>query len=96
MGSEMCIRDRGGREAIGRLARTGKPIVFSAAFESGVGISLIAQLAAEFSPQLAAGLDTLDWLANDLLIESPTKRDGLFSIASEPVVDTSRLERIEL
>jgi len=86
----------GGREAVERLAATGKPIVFSAAFESGVGIARIVQLAAEFSPEIPAGLDTLDWLADDLLQTSPEKRNGKFTIKELPRVEASLLERIEL
>ncbi|MEM6470536.1 MAG: o-succinylbenzoate synthase [Planctomycetota bacterium] len=84
----------GGIDAIKRLAATGKPIVFSAAFESGVGMSRIVQLASEYSPETAAGLDTLDWLTDDLLIESPRKANGRFIIAGEPQVDPSCLEPI--
>jgi len=86
----------GDRQAVERLAATGKPIVFSAAFESGVGIARIVQLAAEFSPQVPAGLDTLDWLTDDLLQSSPVKRNGMFAIMEEPCVDATLLERIEL
>ena len=86
----------GGREAVDRLAATGKPVVFSAAFESGVGIARIAQLAAEFSPQIPAGLDTLDWLTEDLLENSPVKRGGKFMVLETPKVDATLLERIEL
>jgi len=86
----------GGSEAVQRLVATGKPIVFSAAFESGVGIARIAQLAAEFSPQVPAGLDTLDWLTDNLLHSSPEKRDGKFTILEEPNVDVTKLERIQL
>jgi O-succinylbenzoate synthase len=86
----------GGRDVVQRLASTGKPITFSAAFESGVGIARIVQLAAEFSPGLAAGLDTLDWLTEDLLVESPLKEGALFEVAGEPIVDVSLLEPIQL
>ena len=86
----------GGRDAVRRLADSGKPVVFSAAFESGVGISRIVQLAAEFSPTLAAGLDTLDWLSSDLLFESPQKKEGMFYVGGEPKVDINQLERIEI
>ena len=86
----------GGRKAVERLAATGKPIIFSAAFESGIGIARIVQLAAEFSPDMAAGLDTLDWLADDLLLESPEKKDGMFQVSGEPVADATQLERITL
>lgn len=86
----------GGRSSVERLVSTGKPVVFSAAFESGVGIARIVQLAAEFSPNLAAGLDTLDWLSDDLLLQSPQKQNGMFRVTGQPIVDTNRLERIEL
>lgn len=86
----------GGRKAVTRLAALGKPIVFSAAFESGVGIARLVQLASEFSPQIPAGLDTLDWLSQDLLRSSPSKSNGMFNFAELPTVDTSDLELIEL
>ena len=86
----------GGRDRVERLAANGKPIVFSAAFESGVGIARIVQLAAEFSPAIAAGLDTLSWFGGDFLVAFPKKQNGMFRVEGEPVVDENRLERIEL
>lgn len=86
----------GGRPAVERLAATGKPITFTAAFESGVGITRIVQLAAEFSPDCAAGLDTLDWLEDDLLLQSPRKQHGIFTVVGEPMVDQKNLEPIKL
>ncbi|MEO1524406.1 MAG: o-succinylbenzoate synthase, partial [Planctomycetota bacterium] len=70
----------GGRTVIERLAATGKPIVFSAAFESGVGIARVMQLAVEFSPNTPAGLDTLAWLGNDVLVRSPDSHDGFMIV----------------
>ena len=56
------------------LATAGFPVkrlVFSAAFESGVGIAVLAQYAAAFgTPGVAAGLDTYGFLAEDVL-ETP-------------------------
>jgi O-succinylbenzoate synthase len=86
----------GGRAVVEKLAATGKPITFTAAFESGVGVARIVQLAAEFSPNNAAGLDTLDWLKDDLLLTSPEKRDGIMTVLGEPTVDPSKLESIAL
>lgn len=57
----------GSRERMEELVATGKPLVFSASFESGVGIARIAQWAAEFAPHVPAGLDTYSWLAHDVL-----------------------------
>jgi O-succinylbenzoate synthase len=86
----------GGRAVVEKLAATGKPITFTAAFESGVGVARIVQLAAEFSPDNAAGLGTLDWLKDDLLLTSPEKRDGIMTVLGEPTVDPSELESIAL
>jgi len=55
----------------------------------------VAQLAAQYSPELAAGLDTLDWLSEDLLVDSPQKRGEMFVVASAPTVDANRLEAIQ-
>ncbi|MEM7560936.1 MAG: hypothetical protein AAF394_17570, partial [Planctomycetota bacterium] len=82
----------GGRAAVERLAATGKPIVFSAAFESGIGVARVAQLAREFSPATPAGLDTLAWLSADLLCQSPIKHQGMLSFPSAPMVDSAALE----
>ena len=82
----------GGRAAVERLAATGKPIVFSAAFESGIGIARVAQLAREFSPATPAGLDTLAWLSADLLCQPPIKHQGILSFPSAPIVDSAALE----
>jgi O-succinylbenzoate synthase len=84
----------GGRQAVEKLARLGKPVVFSAAFESGVGIMRIMQLAAEFSPDIPAGLDTLAWLAHDVLTESLKKEDGLLIAPRQ--IDVSAIELAEV
>ena len=79
-----------------KLALSGKPIVFSAAFESGVGIMRIMQLAAEFSPRVPAGLDTLAWLANDVLKEPLQKEDGLLTTPRQIDVNAIELEEVLL
>ena len=86
----------GGRRAVEELARSGKPIVFSAAFESGVGIMRIMQLAAEFSPTIPAGLDTLAWLADDLLLGSLQQEEGRITAPRQIDVNTIELEEIVL
>ncbi len=85
----------GGRQAIERLAATHKPIVFSAAFESGIGVARIVQLASEYSPGIPAGIDTLDWLSDDLLLTSPQRSGGML-VFKGVEVNTESLERIEL
>ena len=86
----------GGRQAVEALTLSGKPIVFSAAFESGVGIIRVMQLAAEFSPNIPAGLDTLAWLADDVLLNSLQKEDGLLTAPRQIDVNTIGLEEIGL
>ena len=81
----------GGREDIERLAAADKPVVFSSAFESGVGVTRIMQLAAEFSPNIPAGLDTLAWMEDDLLFHSPRTQDGVM-ILDEFAVNEESLE----
>lgn len=56
---------------IARGGLLGRPIIISAAYESGVGIATLAQYAAAFSgPERPVGLDTYAWLADDIL-ETP-------------------------
>ncbi|MGL5948637.1 MAG: o-succinylbenzoate synthase [Aeromonas sp.] len=42
-------------------------VVISSCFESGLGLSHLARLAAQWAPNQAPGLDTQRWLARDLL-----------------------------
>ncbi|MEM9941049.1 MAG: o-succinylbenzoate synthase [Planctomycetota bacterium] len=86
----------GGRTAIKKLASTGKPIVFSSAFESGVGIARIVELAAEFAPDIPAGLDTIDWLDFTLCRPSFRRQNGIFQIPETLTVDKDLLEPIEI
>ena len=86
----------GGRHRIAELAEFGKPLVFSAAFESGVGIARIAQLASEYSTDVPCGLDTYSWLADDVLDHRHTVRDGRLFVESDLQVNRSRLEEVRL
>lgn len=83
-------------ERIEELAATGKRLVFSAAYESGIGISQIARLAARFSPDVPAGLDTYSWLADDVLMERLVLQDWKLHVSSEFDVRMDRLEEIQL
>ncbi len=83
----------GGRKAIAELGTEETMKVFSSAFESGVGIARIMQLAAEFSPGTPAGLDTLAYMKDDLLIRSPSVRNGSL-ILEEFAVNCESLERL--
>lgn len=50
-------------------AKLGMEPVISAAFESGLGISMLSELALRLTPHSAAGLDTYSFLEDDLLRE---------------------------
>ncbi len=50
------------------LKKLNCPIVVSSCFESGLGISHLAQIAAYISPSVPVGLDTYHWLAEDILM----------------------------
>ncbi len=57
------------------------PVVLSACFESGVGIGALAQLAARSSgANVAAGLDTYNWLAEDVLEEPLPIQGGTLNV----------------
>ena len=83
----------GGRKAIEGLGTSETMKVFSSSFESGVGIARIMQLAAEFSPGTPAGLDTLAYMQDDLLIRPPSVRNGSL-ILEEFAVNCDSLERL--
>ncbi len=53
--------------------KTTAPVVLSACFESGVGTAAVLERAAERGDERhAAGVDTYDWLAEDVLVETLT------------------------
>ena len=83
----------GGRSRIRELAVTEKQIVFSAAFETSVGLWHVAQLANEFSPGIPAGLDTLAWLRDDTVLEPAKIRDGWLCM-KRPQVRSESLSEI--
>lgn len=90
-----------GPRALAHLAAAHKKkhFVLSAAFESGVGIVLLAAMAAHAVPRnLPIGLDTHRWLAEDLL-PGPLPIDGgaldvLRAQAMLAQIDTGRLEDV--
>ena len=57
----------------------GIDLIFSSAFESGVGVTHIAKLAAEKSPHRAHGLDPYTHLLDDVLKPKPKIEQGFFS-----------------
>jgi len=73
--------------------------VVSACFESGVGIAALAHLAAGISgEEVPAGLDTYQWLAEDLLGQRFSLRDGAYDLdeldACVATLDADALESV--
>lgn len=73
--------------------------VISSSFESGIGISALANLAAAAMPEgTACGLDTLDAMHRDLLTLSPAPQHGSIDLQQSAQyvqsVDLSQLEEI--
>ena len=75
-------------------------IVLSSAFESGFTLSILAELAALTNPgELAMGLQTFDWLAQDLVdprFEAVNGRVNIMEIpAAERLIDEKQLQLIK-
>ena len=77
----------GGRKRLQAIADLGKPMVFSACYESGVGLARIIQLANEWSPSMPAGLDTYAYLGNDVLSQRLEVKDWRMRVP--PVIDVN-------
>lgn len=86
----------GGLEKIEQLAAFGKPLVFSAAYESGVGLAQIARLAARFSPGNPAGLDTYSRLQTDVLTDRLNFDGWEVTVPAKLRVRVDALEEIQL
>jgi O-succinylbenzoate synthase len=57
--------------------------VISSAFESGIGLAVLAQLAASVSrDDIPAGLDTLDWFEHDTLTKPLKIENGAIVMAN--------------
>ncbi len=69
-----------------QLKNTGKAIVLSDTFQSGVGILMLGELAAALSQGgLAMGFDTLNWLSEDILINRPVIDKGSISLSDRTI-----------
>ena len=86
----------GGSADLLTLLRSDVPIVFSSSFESQVGLTSIARLAAEFSPDVAVGLDTHRWLLESFVNEWAESEDGELKISLPLQIDESRLVEVQL
>lgn len=84
---------------LGTVGLPARKTVVSAAYESGIGIAALAHYAAVFSgPDVPAGLDTYERLAEDVLAERLPIDGGVADInaidAAARTIDTNRLTRI--
>ncbi len=84
----------GGFAEIERLTRFGKPLVFSACFESGVGVAHVARLAMRCSRDVPAGLDTYSRLADDVLRDRLDMSHWNLSIEGPVSVAQDKLEEV--
>lgn len=84
----------GGYTDIEPLRRHNKPLVFSACYESGVGIAHIARLVMRCGRDVPAGLDTYSRLADDVLRGRLDMCDWRLSIKGPLSVDRDKLEEI--
>ncbi len=70
--------------------------VVSSMFESGVGIRVLAEVAASLPEDVPAGLDTLGWLAEDVMGKPLKVTKGKISLPSVPLsFDELRQELLE-
>lgn len=64
-----------------RAKESGVVPVISSAFESSLGLLTLANLAAAIAPEIACGLDTASWLAEDLLARPMVTTNGQLDLS---------------
>jgi len=64
----------------------GVELIFSSAFESGIGVLHIARLAEKMNPNRPHGLDPYTHLLEDLLTPKPKIENGLFEWTGSPII----------
>ncbi len=84
----------GAIDEIRRLAAMGKPLVFSGCFESGIGTAQIARIAARFSPDIPAGLDTHSRIADDLIEERLIDASWSLRLEGRPKICVAKLQEL--
>jgi len=81
--------------------KRGIPIVLSDTFQTGLGISMLAELAGALGQvDLAMGFDTLNWLAEDILLNPPVIENGQLALPDKALnfndLDQALLKEIKL
>jgi O-succinylbenzoate synthase len=84
----------GGVADIDRLAGHKKPLVFSACFESGIGILHVGRLAARYAPDVPAGLGTYSHLEGDVLASRLVFDHWTLRLDQPVAVDLTRLAEV--
>ena len=64
------------------ILATDKKVVFTSAFETGLGCLITAHLAAAVSPETAHGVATYPYFESDLLVQHPTLEGGYMQLHS--------------
>ena len=85
------------RELAAGAESLGIEVVVSSSFESGVGLSAMAHLAAGIDPDIAHGLGTHEWLAEDVLerqVEVAGGRMNIGQAAGELALNAVVLEEV--
>lgn len=83
------------RALVDRALEVGATPVFSACFESGVGVGAIAQLAARWAGEdVPCGLDTYRALARDVLKTPLRIENGMLCVDHAPELDAAALEAV--
>ncbi len=84
----------GGRTEIANFANLGIRLVFSGAFESGIGTAAVARLAHEFAPGVPAGLEAHVRLLGDLLDSRIQFMDGRIVAPGQPQIRWDLLQGV--
>jgi O-succinylbenzoate synthase len=84
----------GGHADLEPLQRWNKLLVFSGAFETGIGTCHVARLANEFSPGTAVGIDGYSWLTDDVLQPRLNMLSDRLSVAAPPKIRWHLLEEL--
>lgn len=74
-------------EIVADARHLGLRVIISSAYESGVGLDALANLAACYSRQVAVGLDTLKWFENDPLTDRLKIEHGGIAIPAHSLTE---------
>lgn len=76
------------------ILATEKKVVFTSAFESGLGCLITAHLAAAVAPDVAHGVATYPYFVSDILHQHPTIENGFLHLHSNMTLNTDLLSPV--